>query len=64
MNTNKTGSCHSAVVAQRMTDFADRADVRQQAILLVAGLISPFDYVENISKLALGAGLDNPVVLN
>ena len=55
---------NEAVIAQRMKDFAERADVRNLGILLVGGLIHPFDYVDKITDLALEAGIDAPVRLN
>ncbi len=55
---------NSAIVAQRMKDFAERADVRNLGVLLVGGLIHPFDYVDKITDLALEAGIDAPVRLN
>lgn len=53
-----------AVIAQRMDDLANRADVRQLAILLVAGLITPFQYVEKFTAIAEGSNLSDPTVLN
>lgn len=55
---------NDAVVVQRMKDFAERADVRNLGVLLVGGLIHPFDYVDKITDLALEAGIDAPVRLN
>ena len=55
---------NSEVVKLRTKQFAERADVRDLGILLVAGLLHPFDYVDKITDLALAAGIDSPVVLN
>ena len=57
-------NANKAVIAQRMKDFAERADVRNLGILLVGGLIHPFDYVDKITDLALAAGIDAPIRLN
>lgn len=57
-------NANKAVIAQRMKDFAERADVRNLGILLVGGLIHPFDYVDKITDLALEAGIDAPIRLN
>lgn len=53
-----------AVLAQRLKDFQERQDVRDLGILLVGGLLHPFDYVDKITDLALAAGLDSPIRLN
>ena len=55
---------NSAVVATRMKAFAERSDVRNLGLLVVAGLLHPFDYIDKITDLALQAGIDAPVVLN
>ena len=53
-----------AVLAQRLQEFQERQDVRDLGILLVAGLLHPFDYVDKITDLALSAGLDAPIRFN
>lgn len=53
-----------AVIAQRMDDLRNRADVRQLAMLLVADLISPFQYVEKFTAIAEQSNLADPTVLN
>ena len=55
---------HHGIIAQRMDDLANRADVRQLAILLVAGLITPFQYVEKFTAIAESSNLSAPTVLN
>jgi hypothetical protein len=55
---------NSEVVKLRTKQFAERADVRNLGILLVAGLLHPFDYIDKVTDLALQAGIDAPVVLN
>ena len=55
---------NSEVVKLRTKQFAERADVRDLGILLVAGLLHPFDYIDKVTDLALQAGIDTPVVLN
>jgi len=55
---------NSEVVKLRTKQFAERADVRDLGILLVAGLLHPFEYVDKITDLAVQAGIDAPVVLN
>lgn len=60
MSTNP----NEAVIAQRMKDFAERSDVRNLGVLLVGGLMHPFDYVDKITELALETGIDAPVRLN
>lgn len=55
---------NSVVISLRMKEFAERADVRNLGVLLVGGLIHPFDYVDKITDLALEAGIDAPVRLN
>ncbi len=57
-------SLNSEVVKLRTKQFAERADVRDLGILLVAGLLHPFEYVDKITDLAMQAGIDAPVVLN
>lgn len=55
---------NSEVVKLRTKQFAERADVRNLGILVVAGLLHPFEYVDKITDLAVQAGIDAPVVLN
>ena len=55
---------NSEVVKLRTKQFAERADVRNLGILVVAGLLHPFDYIDKVTDLALQAGIDAPVVLN
>lgn len=55
---------NSEVVKLRTKQFAECADVRNLGILLVAGLLHPFDYIDKVTDLALQAGIDAPVVLN
>ena len=55
---------NSEVVKLRTKQFAERADVRDLGILLVAGLLHPFEYVDKITELALQASIDAPVRLN
>ena len=55
---------NAAVVEQRIQDFNERADVRNLGVLLVGGLLSPFEYVDRLTVLALAAGLDTPTRLN
>ena len=55
---------NSAVVATRMKAFAERSDVRNLGLLLVAGLLHPFEYVDKITDLAVQAGIDSPITLN
>ena len=55
---------NSEVVKLRTKQFAERSDVRDLGILLVAGLLHPFEYIDKITDLALAAGIDAPVVLN
>ena len=55
---------NAEVVKLRTKQFAERADVRDLGILLVAGLLHPFDYIDKVTNLALQAGIDAPVVLN
>lgn len=57
-------SLNEEVVKLRTKQFAERADVRNLGILLVAGLLHPFDYIDKVTDLALQAGIDAPVVLN
>ena len=57
-------SLNEEVVKLRTKQFAERADVRDLGILLVAGLLHPFDYIDKVTDLALQAGIDTPVVLN
>ena len=57
-------SLNEEVVKLRTKQFAERADVRDLGILLVAGLLHPFDYIDKVTDLALQAGIDAPVVLN
>ena len=55
---------NEAVVATRMKAFAERGDVHNLGLLLVAGLLHPFEYVDQITELALQANIDAPITLN
>lgn len=55
---------NAEVVKLRTKQFAERADVRNLGILLVAGLLHPFDYIDKVTDLALQAGIDSPITLN
>ena len=53
-----------SIVEQRIKDLRKRADVQQLAFLLVADLISPFEYVERFTAIAESSNLSDPTVLN
>lgn len=55
---------NQAITEQRMKDFAERADVRHLGVLLVGGLLHPFDYVEKIAELAESSDISAPQRLN
>lgn len=57
-------SLNAEVVKLRCKQFAERGDVRNLGILLVSGLLSPFEYVDKITDLAVQSGIDTPVRLN
>lgn len=55
---------NSAVIQQRMADLSKRGDVKQLAFLLVAELITPFEYVEKFTAIAETSNLVDPTMLN